>query len=74
MVTMQVPPASVGNNMALKPCPPQIECQNFMGLRMISPVHTFQTLLKLPKDQSVSKGIAISFPFNVADFVSKLPR
>lgn len=74
MVTMQVPPASIGNNMALKPCPPEIECLNFMELRMISPVHILQTILKLPKGQSASKGIAISFPFNVADKVSKLPR
>lgn len=60
--------------MALAPCPPELEDLNYMEMRMISPVHTFQSMIQLNKGQTAAKGIAISFPFDVEHYTSVLPR
>ena len=60
--------------MALSKCPPELEDLNYMELRMISPVHTFASFVLLPRGQTATKGIAISFPFDVAEHAKTLPR
>ena len=69
-----MPPASIANHMRLDKCPPELEDLNYMEMRMVSPVHTFHSFVVLPRGQSASKGIAISFPFDVAQHASVLPR
>ncbi len=43
-------------------------------MRLISRVHTFVTINVLPYGQLAAKGIAISFPVEVGELVSSLPR
>lgn len=60
--------------MGLAECPPELKDLNYMEMRMISPVHTFHTFVLLPRGQTATKGVAISFPFDVAEHVNALPR
>lgn len=67
-------PVSIVNSLDLDEVPAELAELNVMEQRLISPVHTFSTLLTLPQGQRGNKGIAISFPSNVGDLVTKLPR
>ncbi len=69
-----MPPASIANHMRLDKYPPELEGLNYMEMQMISPVHMFHSFVVLLRGQNVSKGIAISFPFDVAQHASVLPR
>ena len=40
-----------------------------MEMRMISPVHTIQNMIQLKREQTAAKGVAISFPFDVGQYV-----
>jgi hypothetical protein len=60
--------------MALTPCPEVLATLNYMELRMVSLIHCFVTIIRLPRGQTASKGIAISFPFEAAEYVTRLPR
>ncbi len=72
-ICLQLPPASIANHMRLDKCPPELEGLNYMEMQMISPVHTFHSFAVIFRGQSASKGIAISFPFDVAQHASVLP-
>jgi hypothetical protein len=65
---------SIANCMGLADCPPVLATLNYMDLRMVSKVHCFATLIHLPRGQSASKGIAISFAFAAVEYVTRLPR
>ena len=45
-----------------------------MEMRMVSPVHTFQSMMQLNKGQTAAKGIEISIPSDVEHYASVLPR
>ena len=61
------------NNMGLTECPPELQDLNYMEMRMISPIHTFHSFVVLPRGQTATKGIAISFLYDVAEHVNVLP-
>ena len=71
---MQTPAVSIANDMGLAACPPELQDLNYMELRMISPVQTFQSMVQLCKGQTAAKGVAISFPFDVEHYANVLPR
>lgn len=70
-----IPALSIANHLSLAPIPPAIAILNHMERRLTAPMHTFQRIVALPKGgQAGASGIAISFPFDVAEIIQTLPR
>ena len=70
----KIPSQSRLNNLTLAPIPGVLASLNSMELRLVSQVHTFQTIVTLHLGQQAAKGIAISIPRDVGTLVQQLPR
>ncbi|KAF5835805.1 hypothetical protein DUNSADRAFT_6894, partial [Dunaliella salina] len=70
----KVPNLAVCNGLQLDEIPPKLASLNLMEQRLISTAHWFMTIIALPKGQTATRGMTITFPFDVGNVVETLPR